>query len=368
MPTIHEKNGKKYFILNKKKVFIDSKMSKKDIMIIYKLLKRKFRNKGTKNVNSAKAVVNIISPIHRRRVEKKHVQSAPPGKATVSSWNAMDKDVINSLINRNSLLTSKLDNIKNIDYSPAGRFLALTQDPRFIKNINLPPLLQNKKEIEQLQLDYDYGNIINPQVQADIITPSSENEPEGSYKSKTKSSQKKKRIHLDAVKSELSKANYNESEGYRTDVEDSGDKGESEEEIVDPTKYYSTKDDEILDENIVYDESSRSYKKSPQKAEKEIKEEREKDSEIKPTKTQRGMYYAAKRKGYQGTVDDWIKENPNAVSQRDANKLKPKMSKKEAGQKAYASGLADLMKQKSAYATPTQAGPNSGKTNSSGII
>ena len=44
------------------------------------------------------------------------------------------------------------------------------------------------------------------------------------------------------------------------------------------------------------------------------------------------MFYAAKRnQGYTGSIYEWINENPNAVSKRDANKLKPKMSKKEAG-------------------------------------
>ena len=49
------KNGKHYFLVNGRKVFIESNMTKREMMSIYKLLLKKVRPKKstTKNVNNS---------------------------------------------------------------------------------------------------------------------------------------------------------------------------------------------------------------------------------------------------------------------------------------------------------------------------
>ena len=53
------KNGKHYFLVNGRKVFIESNMTKREMMSIYKLLLKKVRPKKrtTKNVNNSSAVI-----------------------------------------------------------------------------------------------------------------------------------------------------------------------------------------------------------------------------------------------------------------------------------------------------------------------
>ena len=116
MPVIHKtKTGKKYFIVNDQRVYIESDMSKKDISSIYKLLKKKLQNKQ-KITNSAKTIVNINNPApikrRRRNNKKKAFEStlndsnrvSTSGKTTKQS---NDEDKINNLINKNNLLTNQ---------------------------------------------------------------------------------------------------------------------------------------------------------------------------------------------------------------------------------------------------------------------
>ena len=74
-PVIYlTKTGKKYFVVNGKRIFIDANMTKKEVTAIYKVLKKKFRSKKQKTQsqikNTAKAVVNITNPASRRRKKK----------------------------------------------------------------------------------------------------------------------------------------------------------------------------------------------------------------------------------------------------------------------------------------------------------
>ena len=88
--------------------------------------KKKKKNYHTNN--SSKAVINITNaaPSSRRRARKAKAPkstSNEENKVSVSGSDAKDsgdKDMINILINKNNMLTSKIDKIKNIDYSPAG--------------------------------------------------------------------------------------------------------------------------------------------------------------------------------------------------------------------------------------------------------
>ena len=66
------KNGKHYFLVNGRKVFIESNMTKREMMSIYKLLLKKVRPKKstTKNVNNSSAVIKQYfnhNPYRRRR-------------------------------------------------------------------------------------------------------------------------------------------------------------------------------------------------------------------------------------------------------------------------------------------------------------
>ena len=56
--------GKHYFKVNGKRVYINSKISKREIGYVYKLLKKSIKNK---NVNTAKAIVNIHQEAPKRR-------------------------------------------------------------------------------------------------------------------------------------------------------------------------------------------------------------------------------------------------------------------------------------------------------------
>ena len=64
MKVYVSQSGKKYFVINGKKIYINTRLSKKEIMKIYNLLK-----KNMKITNSAKAVVIIhtAAPTKRRR-------------------------------------------------------------------------------------------------------------------------------------------------------------------------------------------------------------------------------------------------------------------------------------------------------------
>ncbi len=87
-PRVYLKNGKKYFKVNGKRIFIRSKMSEREIMDIYKLLKKTMQGKKTKITNTARAVVNIHNPPaprrRRRRVTKKPFVSTIDEKNRVS--------------------------------------------------------------------------------------------------------------------------------------------------------------------------------------------------------------------------------------------------------------------------------------------
>ena len=97
---VYLKNGKKYFKVNGKRVVIKSKMTEKEILGIYKLLKKKtnftngrllapVKGKTTKIYNSAKAVVNIHNPAstkrRRKRPHKRPFQSTIDEKNKVSA-------------------------------------------------------------------------------------------------------------------------------------------------------------------------------------------------------------------------------------------------------------------------------------------
>ena len=104
------KTGKKYFLVNKKRVFISSKLSKKEITSIYRILMKqdKKKKKNYHTNNSSKAVINITNaaPSSRRRERTAKVSKSTSNegnKVSVSGGDPKDsgdKDLINSLIQK----------------------------------------------------------------------------------------------------------------------------------------------------------------------------------------------------------------------------------------------------------------------------
>ena len=132
-PRVYLKNGKKYFKVNGNRVVIKSKMTEKEILGIYKLLKKHtsstnakllapVKGKTTKINNSAKAVVNIhnTAPTKRRRrmgeTKKPFVSTVNEANKISASGSTADRhpkdsgkeDEINKLINDNAGLSNQL--------------------------------------------------------------------------------------------------------------------------------------------------------------------------------------------------------------------------------------------------------------------
>jgi hypothetical protein len=152
LPRIHKtKSGKRYFVVNGRKIFINSKMTKKEASAIYKLLRKNIgekktkRNKSIKSVktsNKASAVIkqyiNTEPQKRKAKPKSKPFESTlnPSNRVSVSGFDrhpkdSGDKDLINSLINKHNkpLL---------VDYSEQGRYLQLRNDPRYPLLLNHP--------------------------------------------------------------------------------------------------------------------------------------------------------------------------------------------------------------------------------------
>ena len=171
--TIHRtKSGKRYFIANGRKVFINSKLTKREKLQIYKLL---LKNVKHKKHNGTVINMNTQSRRPSRRNQSKPFQSTidPATRVTTSSGNPKDsgdKDIINSLINdRNKreielqkerlqamqdpnfnnqlVLRNQKQNISNL--SEHDRMLAMYQDPRASS--------KNSSAEQQLELAIDYN-------------------------------------------------------------------------------------------------------------------------------------------------------------------------------------------------------------------
>jgi len=160
------KSGKRYFVVNGRKVYINSQMTKREIYSIYRLLHktvRKKRNKKPKatNVNTASAVIKqyINTPRTRTKTKPKTRPSTITGNRVTTSGDSRnpkdsgDKDLINSLQNKLLGLTNKLKDPPLIDYSEEGRLSLLKKDPEFLS------LLQNPSatEDEFVRLAEKYG-------------------------------------------------------------------------------------------------------------------------------------------------------------------------------------------------------------------
>ncbi len=169
------KSGKHYFVVNGRKVYINSKMTKKQISGIYKLLvknlkvkikKRKVANKATATIKqyfNGKQYEDSSSraktPAEKK--EKEDKQKSKPLKSTIDEKNRVsssqgriaptiilppkdsgNKDLINNLINKNNILMDRLSQpyfisgkkdepTKNIDYSERGRYITMLQDDEY---------------------------------------------------------------------------------------------------------------------------------------------------------------------------------------------------------------------------------------------
>lgn len=181
LPIINvTKTGKRYFVVNGRKIFIESKMTKKEISGIYKVLLKsvpvkKKKTKAVKqatNINKATAIIKqyINEPPKRRKRKKKsktfkstlndsnRVTTSSSGDDSKKSNN---EDVINSL--KNQLNKEKDKPLPLIDYSVEGRILLLTQDPEYtrLSQYDNPPLA----DANRLLVKYDLADYYKEQMQ-----------------------------------------------------------------------------------------------------------------------------------------------------------------------------------------------------------
>lgn len=170
LPTIHKtKTGRKYFIVNGRKFIISSRLTKREISHIYKLLQKKTKNKGT-SVRNTITINNQTGRTTRRNPQKQketpfHSTIDPSMRVIATSGNSGDSDLINSLVNTVNEQKDLLKQLREklappeqpapaqpappiqslpepkqpltiVDYSDKARQLALQADPLFIEHIN----------------------------------------------------------------------------------------------------------------------------------------------------------------------------------------------------------------------------------------
>ena len=157
-PKVHlTKSGKRYFIVNGRKIFIESGMTKAEINSIYKVLLKSVPLKTrTKNINKATAVIKQYintAPVRRRRTnvqkkDKKFVSTIDEANRVTKSGNVRDPkdsgkdDEINGLINQKNLLADEVkkkdtmlltyqDVLTPLDNSDEARLLRLQHNDDF---------------------------------------------------------------------------------------------------------------------------------------------------------------------------------------------------------------------------------------------
>ena len=92
------KSGRRYFILHGKKVYIKSKLTKKEIALIYKLLSKN-RRRLTQGKSKISNVINIRNTAINRPEKPFPSFVQPPAQVMVRGSNARDQDLLNKLIN-----------------------------------------------------------------------------------------------------------------------------------------------------------------------------------------------------------------------------------------------------------------------------
>jgi len=93
-PTIHKtKSGKKYFIVHGRKIIINSKLTKREILQIYKLLLKNVKKQ--KQSRSRRRSKKQKSKTFKSTIDEANRVSSSSGPAKDSG----DKDLINKLIN-----------------------------------------------------------------------------------------------------------------------------------------------------------------------------------------------------------------------------------------------------------------------------
>lgn len=166
------KSGRRYFVVNGRKIYINSDMTKSQISAIYKLLLKSVNR--TKNVKrpatnkavTARATVNIHNAPPARRRQRSKSKSAvvssidPANRVTVSGESRHPKDsgledVINSLINENNKMKYLL-----LTYQPPGQpDNRPPAQPDNQPNIPHPPPGPSPRQIAQMQ---GYLPIVGP--------------------------------------------------------------------------------------------------------------------------------------------------------------------------------------------------------------
>lgn len=150
IPKIHinPKTGKKYILVNKQRVYINAKFTKKEIAGIYKLL---IKNIKAKNINQSKssAVVNInnVPPKIQRRKRGPNKPKPiidPNNKVIVNSISGQDRANEDKINSTNNNLTKVNQDIERLNQ------LLLTQQNQIPQN-----QIQQNQIPQNPQLDYD---------------------------------------------------------------------------------------------------------------------------------------------------------------------------------------------------------------------
>ncbi len=148
-PKIHySKSGKPYFIANQKRIFINSKLHKKEITAIYKLLLKKAAKSKNKNINNAKATVHIHnSPSRRRQYRRPLLSKQIPSEQINHKPNVT---VAGSNNNNNRDIEDKFNQLKSqLIGNPSKK-----QDPPVPQVLLLPAPAIPSTSSDQLFIDY----------------------------------------------------------------------------------------------------------------------------------------------------------------------------------------------------------------------
>ena len=117
LPKIHvTSTGKKYFNVNDRRIYIASGVTRKQILSIYKTLKKAIKPKKTRNINKyAQTIVNINNAPSRRSYQpRKFVKLNSMMNPLNSIMNPLNRSsVSNSNAPANSALEDKLNSLIN---------------------------------------------------------------------------------------------------------------------------------------------------------------------------------------------------------------------------------------------------------------
>ncbi|HRP37773.1 MAG TPA: hypothetical protein PLS50_08265, partial [Candidatus Dojkabacteria bacterium] len=173
IPKIHRtETGKRYIIINGRKVYIQPGVSKKQVVSLYKSLTKSIKPKKKQhatNINKATAVIKqyINRPRREKRKDKPFTSSIDPRyRVTVSGSDrhpkdSGDQDLINALKNKNNKLEIEFQNKRfyPLGYSTEERMRELSFDPNYRRLLQMqdPP----RDEMEHVLSEHNLLSLYN---------------------------------------------------------------------------------------------------------------------------------------------------------------------------------------------------------------